>query len=65
LAIGTHGTLKQRNDREMLITGLQSVIKRIEPKVIVVYGCAPANIFDQFRQQGIEIFQFDSEFAAS
>ena len=32
---------------------------------IVVYGTAPNEIFDQYREMGIEILQFDSEFMQS
>ena len=65
IAIGSHGTLKHRNDREIFASGLKSVVKKIDPKVIVVYGSAPAGIFDEFREMGIEIYQFDSDFATS
>ena len=65
IAVGSHGTLKQSEDRRCFKEGLEVVVKRLKPRAIVVYGCAPDEIFEQYRSQGIEIIQFDSSFAAS
>ena len=65
IAIGSYGTLKNKIDRKVFVNGLKSVISRIEPTIIIVYGSAPVSIFDEYRMQGIEIYQFDSEFAIS
>lgn len=65
IAIGTHGTLKRTEDREHLSSGLDVVVKHLEPSAIVVYGSAPDSIFNVYRNMGIEIVQFDSDFAAS
>lgn len=37
------------------------VAERLQPKVIVVYGSAPEDIFGKYRKAGIEIVQFDSD----
>ena len=63
IAIGTHGTLKNKEDRRIFIEGLIVVIKIIRPNVIVVYGSAPDEIFSTYRDQGIRIIHFESEFA--
>ena len=62
IAVGSHGTLKNKEDRRIFAEGLSVVIKRIQPKVIVVYGFVPDNIFEQYKEQAIEIVHFDSEF---
>ena len=65
IAVGSHGTLKQSTDRQLFIDGLGVIVKRLKPCAIVVYGRAPKDIFGKFRNQGIEIIQFDSSFACS
>ena len=65
IAIGSHGTLKQREDREFFVNGLKYVVDNIHPKIIVVYGAAPDSIFAKYKEQGILVLQFDSSFAIS
>ena len=48
-----------------LMQGLEIVIRRLDPKVIVIYGAAPDKYFDIYRKAGIRIVQFDSSFAVS
>ena len=63
IAVGSHGTLKNKVDRKIFVNGLESVVSRLHPTVIVVYGSAPDSIFDKYRAQGICIVSFDSEFS--
>lgn len=63
IAVGSHGTLKNKVDRKIFVNGLESVVSRLHPTVIVVYGSAPDSIFDKYRTQGICIVSFDSEFS--
>lgn len=65
IAVGTHGCMKNKDDRIFLTEGLADVIERLEPNIVIVYGTAPAAIFDKFRDKGIIILQFDSSFAKS
>jgi len=65
IAIGSHGNLKLLEDREVFLKGLDAIIKRLEPTVIVVYGAAPEKYFKKYKNQGIQIVQFDSNYAAS
>ena len=65
IAVGSHGCLKLVSDRYYFQTGLNYVIETLQPKTIVVYGSAPNEIFSYFRDTGIEILQFDSEFMKS
>ncbi len=65
IAVGTHGTLKNLDDHETFIKGLDVVIKRVLPISIVVYGACPDSIFQKYRDMGIRIYQFQSEFGKS
>lgn len=65
IAIGSHGCIKILKDREIFVTGLDIVVQTVEPRIIVVYGSAPDYIFDKYRDKGIIILQFHSEFASS
>ena len=65
IAIGTHGCVKNRIDREYLSAGIDHVISTLKPRVLVIYGTTPADIFDKYRDQGISILQFNSSFANS
>ena len=61
IAIGTHGTIKNKEDRQYFCEGLAAVVKRLEPTVIIVYGSAPESIFGTYRDKGIKIIRFPSD----
>lgn len=65
IAVGSHGCIKVREDRSYFEAGLAYIVDKLHPTAIVVYGSAPDTIFAKYREAGIEILQFDSEFAAS
>ena len=65
IAIGSHGCIKQKIEREFFIEGLEYVIQKLKPKTIIVYGTVPSVIFDKYKQTGIQILQFDSEYMIS
>lgn len=65
IAVGTHGTLKNREDRFFFCEGLDAIVRRLHPNAIVVYGAAPDSIFEKYRETGIQIIQFDSGYAIS
>lgn len=58
IAVGTLGTLGS-DDRRFFEEGLAVVAKSLTPRVIVVYGSAPEEIFGRYRAAGIEVIQFD------
>lgn len=62
IAIGTHGTLKNKMDREIFVKGLEVIVRRLQPIAIVVYGSAPEEIFSKYRELGIKIICFESDF---
>jgi len=65
IAIGTHGTMKKTEDRRYLLEGLDFIINELHPKDIVIYGTASSKYFDRYRAGGIQIHQFDSEYATA
>lgn len=65
VAVGTHGCIKYRDDKEYFKKGLAELVKRLSPKTIIVYGAAPKCIFEKYEQMGIEIIAFESEFSKS
>lgn len=62
IAVGTHGTLKILEDRDNFVKGLEVVVRRLQPIAIVVYGSCPDSIFQKYRDMGIKIYHFESEF---
>lgn len=65
VAVGTHGCIKRREDRKYFKAGLEELVKRLSPKTILVYGCAPKEIFQKYEDAGIRIIHFESEFSKS
>lgn len=59
IAIGTNGAIENKDDRYWFTKGLESVVRRLRPGHIIVYGSTPADIFDKYRAAGVEIIQFD------
>lgn len=65
IAVGSHGNLKDEEDAQYFIEGINAVVERLEPRAIVVYGSAPDYVFSKYVAQGIKIIQFDSDIAQS
>ena len=62
-AVGTHGVMKNKEDRCYFDEGLEYAVKRLNPKRIIVYGTAPDEVFGKHLKSGIRILQFDSMFS--
>jgi len=65
ISIGTHGCVRIKNEKQYLREGIEYIVAYLQPKVIVVYGTAPDDIFEKYRKLGVEILQFNSDFAIS
>ena len=65
VAVGTHGCIKRTDDKELFKSGLEEMVKRLSPKTIIVYGAAPEDIFQKYKENGIEIIAYESEFSKS
>ncbi len=65
VAVGTHGCIKKKEDKEYFKKGLFKLVKCLSPKNIIVYGAAPDSIFKPYKDMGINIISFESEFSKS
>ena len=65
IAVGSHGNIKCNEDRKIFLDGLDLVCQVLNPHTIVVYGSTPDEYFRKYRDKGIKILQFDSNFACS
>lgn len=65
IAVGSHGCIKLLSDRKYFIDGLYYIVNKLEPRVLVVYGATPDKIFLSYKERGIEVLQFDSDFMKS
>ena len=62
IAVGSHGCIKLVRERQSFSEGLDYVVNTLKPKTIVVYGTAPDEIFATYREAGITVLQFDSDY---
>lgn len=60
VAIGTLGALRDSESRKLLKDSIGALVDYIEPKAIIVYGQAPADVFESASNRGIEIWQYES-----
>ncbi len=65
IAVGSHGYTKLIKERKYFKDGLNYIINSLEPTTIVVYGATPDKMFGKYKNMGIEILQFDSDFMRS
>ena len=65
VAIGTHGCIKKKDDKEYFKKGLAQMVKMLSPQNIIVYGAAPDAIFKPYKDMGINIIPFESDFSKS
>ena len=65
VAVGTHGCIKRKEDKIFFKTGLARMVQRLSPKTIIVYGAVPDSIFKPYKDMGINIIAFESEFSKS
>lgn len=62
IAVGSHGCIKLLQERENFRKGLTHVMEKLSPKTIIVYGTAPDTIFGKYKNAGIAVLQFDSDY---
>ena len=65
VAVGTHGCIKRKEDKIFFKIGLARMVQRLSHKTIIVYGSAPDSIFKPYKDMGINIIAFESEFSKS
>jgi hypothetical protein len=65
IAIGTYGSMKDREDREIMLQGIKYVVKELVPSNLVIFGSLPKELREDLQNQGINIIIFTSDFAKS
>lgn len=51
LAVGSLGCIKNKEERKYFVEGLRELIKRLQPKNLVVHGAAPKKIFEPYADE--------------
>jgi hypothetical protein len=67
VAVGTHGCVKNRKDRGYFTSGFLTMLERIHPTRIIVYGKNNDRIFPPLftHAYGVKIVSFESDFSLS
>jgi len=65
VAVGSHGCIKSREDKDFFVRGFNEMLKRICPETVVVYGRIPKEINVKSLKGSVNILSFDSEFHVS
>ena len=61
VSVSTHGCITSREERKMFKIGLGAMIETIEPKIILVHGYMPNEIFGEYNNQ-VEFHRYASQF---
>ena len=61
ISIGTLGCLADKESKLLLKNSVQALVEYISPRIIIVYGYAPDDVFGIAREIGTDIWQFDYE----
>jgi len=63
ICIGTIGCVKRKKDWYRLEQGLDELIRRLSPKILLVYGSVPEKLFKKISESGIIIKEYLSQTA--
>jgi hypothetical protein len=63
IAFGSHGNIKNLEDRHIFTQGTIYAIEKLRPKAVVIYGSAPKEVLDYCRQTSTKVLVFKSRFA--
>ena len=61
VSIGTLGCLRDKESKTLLKNSVKELVEYIKPRIIIVYGYAPEEIFKIAIDNGTNIWQYDSE----
>lgn len=61
VAVGTLGCTKNAESREVFARGIPELLRRVEPKTLVVYGPFREDVFEPALEAGISFKRFASE----
>ena len=59
-SIGTYGCCQSKEEKCHIRDGLRSMIKELEPKIILVYGPMPTSIFNEFKESGVQFIHYEN-----
>ena len=65
ISLGALGNLKNPVNREIFLKGLDYVINRLKPTVVIIYGNVPERYIQKYIDDGINIVIFPSDSATS
>jgi hypothetical protein len=65
VAIGSLGGIKNTLNKEFFFNGFKEMLKRIQPRVVVIYGAAPEQLYLWCEKIGTKIAQFNFPFDVS
>ena len=65
IAVGSHGTMKHKRDREIFISGFEYVITRLQPTTVILYGTYPSELLNKYATEGIRVMLYESEYATN
>ena len=51
LSIGTYGCIQSKNDKAQFKKGLSAMIEHLNPKIVIVYGAIPDDIFSGLQSE--------------
>lgn len=64
IAVGSHGTIKKKQDKVIFCEGFEEMMRRLTPRTIIIYGTLPNEIREKYGKH-TEFIVFESEFAKS
>jgi len=65
IAFGSLGNIKNKKNREFFLAGFDYAVKKLRPSAVIIYGSAPDRYFGKYKDAGLKIISFESEFAIS
>ena len=60
VAVGTYGSMKNKFLRESFKKGLEELVKRINPRIILVYGEMPEDVFSVVDKNLTQLINYES-----
>ena len=61
VSVSTHGCITSREERRMFKTGVSAMLDEIQPKIVLVHGYMPDDIFGEYTSQ-VEFHRYASQF---
>ena len=58
VSVGSYGLVKTAEEKKHFKAGLEAMIGHLEPKVVLVYGTMPAEIFTDYMRTVVQFYQY-------